>query len=126
MLVCMYVDDLAIAYLNQGMLDSFINKVKTRFKITQSDSLPKTLGFKVERTRDGGVFTHQQSYINEIIKRLFGLEDACTGDTPIDQHGRLYKSGVVNVRTGVNSTTTTSFSSLGERTVHTASVGVAQ
>ena len=34
MLVCMYVDDLVIAYSDTGMLDSFTDKIKTRFKIT--------------------------------------------------------------------------------------------
>ena len=125
MLVCMYVDDLVIAYSHQSMLNSFIDKVKTKFKITQSDSLQKTLGFQIERTRDGGVFMHQQSYINETINR-FGLQDARTADTPIDHHVRLCKSGVVNVRTGVSSTTKSSTATQGERTVHTAFVGVAQ
>ena len=95
-LVCMYVDDLVIAYSHQSMLNSFIDTVKTRFKITQSDSLQKTLGFQIERTADGGVFMHQQAYINEAIKR-FGLEDARIVDTPIDHHLRLCKAGVVNV-----------------------------
>ena len=48
MLVCMYVDELVIAYSHQGMLDSFISKVKSKFKITQSDNLHKTLGFQIE------------------------------------------------------------------------------
>ena len=68
MLVCMYVDDLVIAYSHKGMLDSFISKVKSRFKITQTDDLHKTLGFQIERTNDGGVFMHQQSYINDVLQ----------------------------------------------------------
>ena len=54
MLVCMYVDDLVVAYSNRSMFDSFIAKVKSRFKITQTDSLQKTLGFQIERTKTGG------------------------------------------------------------------------
>ena len=120
MLVCMYVDDLVIAYSHQGMLDSFIAKVKSKFKITQSDSLQKTLGFQIERTASGGVFMHQQAYITEVIKR-FGMEDCNPVDTPFDSHVRLCKEGNVNVRTGMSSSTTQ-----GENSVHTASVGVAQ
>ena len=53
MLVCMYVDDLVIAYSHRSMLDEFIMKVKSKFKITQTDSLQKTLGFQIERTKTG-------------------------------------------------------------------------
>lgn len=64
------------------MLDSFTNKIKTKFKITQSDSLQKTLGFQIERTHKGCVF---------IIR------------SPFDPHVRLCKDGEVNVRTGMSS-----------------------
>jgi hypothetical protein len=119
MIVCMYVDDLVIAYSDKGMLDSFTNKIKTKFKITQSDSLQKTLGFQIERTREGGVFMHQKSYITDVVKR-FGMESSNIVDTPFDPHVRLCKDGKVNVRTGVSSATTQ-----GENTVHTAAAGVA-
>ena len=68
---------------------------------------------------------HQQSYIKETIKR-FGLEDARIVNTPIDHHVRLCKSGVVNTRTDVSSTTKSSSATQGERTVHTAFVGTTQ
>ena len=105
MLVCLYVDDLVIAYSHRSMLDSFLSKVKSKFKITQSDSLQKTLGFQIERTKSGGVFMHQQSYINDVLKR-FGMENCKTVDTPFDPHIRLCKSGVYNARTGLSSQAT--------------------
>ena len=105
MIVCMYVDDLVIAYSNRSMLDSFISQVKSKFKITQSDSLQKTLGFQIERTQDGGVFMHQQSYIKDVLKR-FGMEDCNSTETPVDPYIRLCKSGTYNSRTGVSSTAT--------------------
>ena len=52
MLVCMHVDDLVIASSHKGMLDSFMSKAKFCLKITQSDIPQKTLGFRIERTRD--------------------------------------------------------------------------
>jgi hypothetical protein len=118
MLVCMYVDDLVIAYSDRSMLDSFLAKVKTKFKITQSDTLQKTLGFQIERTRDGGVFMHQKSYIDDVLKR-FGMEASNTVETPFDPHVRLCKAGKLNVRTGVSSATTQ-----GENSVHTSAIGV--
>ena len=102
MLVCMYVDDLVIAYSHRSMLESFLGKVKTRFKITQSDSLQKTLGFQIERTQDGGVFMHQQLYITEVLKR-FGMDSCKPADTPFAHDIRLCKSGQYKARTGVSS-----------------------
>jgi hypothetical protein len=119
MLVCMYVDDLVIAYSHQGMLDSIISKVKSKFKITQSDNLHKTLGFQIERTKDGGIFMHQKSYITDVIKR-FGMEQGNTVDTPFDPRIRLCKTGSVSMRTGVSSGPTQ-----GEDSVLHASVGIA-
>jgi len=46
---------------------------KSKFKITETDSLQKTLGFQIERTKTGGVFMHQHSYIQDNVKR-FGME----------------------------------------------------
>ena len=46
MLVCMYVNDLVIAYSHRSMLESFLSKVRAKFKITQYDNLQKTLGFQ--------------------------------------------------------------------------------
>ena len=116
MLVCLYVDDLVIAYSHRSMLESFISKVKSKFKITQSDSLQKTLGFQIERTKTGGVFMHQQSYINDVLKR-FGMENCKSVDTPFDQHIRLCKEGMYNTRTGVSRQATQ-----GESSVHDANV----
>ena len=48
------LDDLVVAYSHRSMFDSFISKVKGKFKITQTDSLQKTLGFQIERTKTGG------------------------------------------------------------------------
>ena len=61
-IVCMYVDDLVIAYTHRSMFDSLMAKIREKFKITQSDSLQKTLGFQIERTENEGVFMHQLLY----------------------------------------------------------------
>ena len=87
------------------MLDSFLNKVKCKFQITQSDGLQKTSGFQIERIKLGGVFMHQQSYINDVLKR-FDMEDCKPVDTPFDPHIRPCKSGVYDARAGLSSRAT--------------------
>ena len=91
-LVCMYVDDLVIAYSSRSLVDSFITKVKSKFEITQSDSLQKTLGFQIERTKAGGVFMHQLAYITDVLNR-FGMTECNIADTPFDHRTRLCKNG---------------------------------
>jgi hypothetical protein len=113
MLVCMYVDDLVIAYSHRHMLDEFIKKVQSKFKITQTDSLQKTLGFQIERTKTGGVFMHQASYITDVLKR-FGMEDCRPADTPFDYRIRLCKTGAYHARSGVSSATTQGESEISE------------
>ena len=63
---------------------------------------------------------HQKAYITDVINR-FGMEDSNTVETPFDSPVRLSKNGSVIVRTGMSNGTTQ-----GERSVHTASVGVSQ
>jgi hypothetical protein len=104
MLVCMYVDDLVVAYSHRSMFNSFIAKVKGKFKITQTDSLQKTLGFQIERTKTGGVFMHQHSYIQDVVKR-FGMESCRSVETPFDPRIRLCKSGAYVSKSGMKSAT---------------------
>ena len=87
------------------MLDSFISRVNSKFRINQSDNLGKTLGFQIERMRDGGIFMHQKSYITDVIKR-FGMENSNTVHTPFDPRICLRKSGSTVLRTGMSSVTT--------------------
>ena len=113
MLVCMYVDDLVIAYSHRSMLDAFINKIQSRFKITQTDSLQRTLGFQIERTKTGGVFMHQKAYITDVLRR-FGMEECRPADTPFDHKIRLCKTGAYNARSGVSSAATQGESEISE------------
>ena len=100
----MYVDDLVVAYSHRSMFDSFISKVKAKFKITQTDSLQKTLGFQIERMKTGGVFMHQHFYIQDVVKR-FGMESCRSVETPFDHRIRLCKSGAYVSKSGVKSAT---------------------
>ena len=63
-----HVDELVIAYSHQSMLTSFIVNVEKRFKVTQSDSLQKTLDLQVERTRDEGLFMYHQAFRTRIAR----------------------------------------------------------
>ena len=116
-LVCLYVDDLVIAYNSRSSLESFLAKVKTQFKITQSESLQKTLGFQIERTANGDVFMHQKAYIEEVLKR-FGMLEARIVDTPADYRIKLTKEGAQKARSSVSSAATQGEST--SETVHEA------
>ena len=70
MLVCMCVDDLVIAYSHRSMLESFLGKVRSKFKITQSDNLQKTLGFQIERTTAGGENLLSAKRYNHLLQDL--------------------------------------------------------
>ena len=41
-LVCLYVDDLIVAYTAKCLFDSFLAKIQTKFKITHREELGKT------------------------------------------------------------------------------------
>ena len=118
-LVCMYVDDLVIAYSSRSMFESFVQKIQAKFKITQSESLQKTLGFQIERTTNGGVFMHQKAYIEEVLKR-FGMSECNPADTPADHRIKLCKDGIVNAKSTMSSRATQGENS--DEAVHGANV----
>jgi len=95
-LICLYVDDLIVSYTHKGIFDSFLHKVKSKFKITYSEELTKTLGFQFDRTSDGSIFMHQTKYIDDVLKR-FGMTTCKPVSTPSDHHVRLCKTGAYKV-----------------------------
>lgn len=95
-LICLYVDDLIVSYTHKGIFDSFLHKVKSKFKITYSEELTKTLGFQFDRVADGSLFMHQTKYIDEVLKR-FGMTNCKPVSTPSDHHVRLCKTGAYKV-----------------------------
>ena len=95
-LICLYVDDLIVSYTHKGIFDSFLHKVKSKFKITYSEELTKTLGFQFDRTSNGSIFMHQTKYIDDVLKR-FGMTSCKPVSTPSDHHVRLCKTGAYKV-----------------------------
>ena len=95
-LICLYVDDLIVSYTHKSIFDAFLAKVKSKFKITHSDELTKTLGFQFDRTSDGSIFMHQSKYIDDVLKR-FGMSTCRAVSTPSDYHVRLCKTGAYKV-----------------------------
>ena len=91
-LVCVYVDDLIIAYSDLAVYESLLTTIESTFKITHCTELKKTLGFQIEYTADGGVFMHQDVYISDVLK-CFGMTNCRSVPTPADHHIRLCKSG---------------------------------
>ena len=98
-LICLYVDDLIVAYTNKSLFDSFLTKLQTKFKVTHKEELGKTLGFQFERTADGGIFMHQESCVRDVLTR-FGMSECCAVSTPADHHARLCKTGAYRVEKG--------------------------
>ena len=98
-LICLYVDDLIVAYTNKSLFDSFLTKLQTKFKVTHKEELGKTLGFQFERTADGGIFMHQESYVRDVLKR-FGMSECRAVSTLADHHVRLCKTGAYRVEKG--------------------------
>ena len=97
-LIALYVDDMIVCYTQKSIFTSFLSKLQSKFKITHSLDLSKTLGFQLERTPDGGIFLHQQSYILDTLKR-FGMSECRPVSTPADHHVRLCKTGANKVST---------------------------
>ena len=58
-----------------------------------------TLGFQFERTADGGIFMHQESYVRDVLKR-FGMSECRAVSTSADHHVRLCKTGAYCVEKG--------------------------
>ena len=94
-LVCLYVDDLIVAYTAKCLFDSFLAKIQTKFKITHREELGKTLGFQFERTPEGGIFMHQEAYVRDVLTR-FGMSKCRAVSTPAD----LCKTGAYSVEKG--------------------------
>ena len=95
-LICLYVDDLIVAYTQKSLFDSFLGKLQSKFKVTYSEELGKTLGFQFDRTADGGMFMHQHRYVTDVLKR-FGMSECRSVSTPADYHVRLCKTGAYRV-----------------------------
>ena len=69
------------------------------FKVTHKEELGKTLGFQFERTADGGIFMHQESYVRDVLKR-FGMSECRAVSTSADHHAHLCKTGAYRVEKG--------------------------
>ena len=69
------------------------------FKVTHKEELGKTLGFQFERTADGGIFMHQESYVRDVLKR-FGMSECRAVSTSADHHVHLCETGAYRVEKG--------------------------
>ena len=91
-MISLYVDDLIVAYTQKSLFDSFLGKLQSKFKVTYSEELGKTLGFQFDRTADGGMIMHQHRYVTVVLKR-FGMSECRSVSPPADYHVRLCKTG---------------------------------
>lgn len=86
-LLTMSVDDGLMADKSRGTLLSLIKQIGKHVTINEVDS-KIFIGFEISREKDGSLLIHQQSYINNMLKR-FNLEECAPAKTPITDTGLL-------------------------------------
>jgi hypothetical protein len=94
-LVAVYVDDIVIAYNDNSLFSSFRSKIMTRFQCKNLGSLSRVLNMDILRTREGGLYLTQESYVNAILERF---QEHITKDSnptrlPFDPYLKLHKNG---------------------------------
>ena len=91
MMVCTFVDDLAIAVKDPDETKKFVSKMKELgFDLTMDDSLTSFLGIKFERRNDGSFNMTQPALIDKIIEAT-GLENCDRNFTPAAPNQTLGK-----------------------------------
>ena len=91
MMVCTFVDDLAIAVKDPDETKKFVSKMKELgFDLTMDDSLTSFLGIKFERRNDGSFNMTQPALIDKIIEAT-GLENCNRNFTPAAPNQTLGK-----------------------------------
>lgn len=84
LIVAVYVDDGLVAGTNINEMESFVQKLKTEFKITVG-YVDYFLGMEVTFSHDSSsIFICQSAYINRILQK-FGMENSNTVTTPYEQ-----------------------------------------
>jgi len=100
LIVAIYVDDIVIAYNDKSLFKSFQSKLTSRFQCKNLGSLTRVLNMDIARTRDGGLFLSQESYVNTIMDRFKDHlpPDSNSSQLPFDPYLKLHKHGALKGR----------------------------
>ncbi len=71
LIICVYVDDLAIISPNINLINSFIAKIKEYFNIKELGLIKDYLGIDVDYNLDKGIMKlNQKKYIDKLVERF--------------------------------------------------------
>ena len=88
-IICLYVDDLAILAPSEAIFNDFINSISKDFKIKNLKVIKDYLGIDIDFNIDKGfIKLSQVTYINKILNK-FNLQDAKIKPTPMDSNIKL-------------------------------------
>ena len=83
------MDDIAIIGPNQEAINSFINSIKSYFKIKELGLIKDYLSIKIDyRPKDGYLKLYQAKYIKKILRK-YDFQDLKQAKTPIDPKAKL-------------------------------------
>jgi Reverse transcriptase (RNA-dependent DNA polymerase)/GAG-pre-integrase domain len=80
-LVC-YVDDIIMAARDKSKLDTLVSNLAETSDLTDEGELESFLGIKVDRSKDGTVFTLTQPMLTERIIQVMGMTECNSRATP--------------------------------------------
>ncbi|GFX01236.1 retrovirus-related Pol polyprotein from transposon TNT 1-94 [Trichonephila clavipes] len=80
LILCMYVDDLAIFCSNDKMYEDIVSKIKNVFEVVENKT-NKFLGMEIEKC-ENGIYLSQCDYINSLLVK-HNLENCKSVKTPI-------------------------------------------
>jgi hypothetical protein len=88
-ILCVYVDDIAIIGPSQQAINSIINSIKSYFNIKELGLIKDYLGIEINyRPKDSYLKLYQAKYIKKILKK-YGFQDLKPAKTPIDPKAKL-------------------------------------
>src|SRR3954462_11375426 len=87
LLVGVYVDDLIITGSSKGVIESFKDKMKTKFQMSDLGLLSFFLGIEVQQHGDG-ISLCQAHYASRILQ-LGGMEGCNSAHTPMEERLKL-------------------------------------
>ena len=88
-IICLYVDDLAVLAPNEDIFNDFINSISKDFKIKNLRVIKDYLGIDIDfNLNKGFIKLSQETYINKILNK-FNLQDAKIKSTPMDSNIKL-------------------------------------
>ena len=90
--VLIYVDDLLITGVSNGVIDHVVQSIQKEFEIKDLGDVSTFLGIEVEKDAAGDFYVSQRNYINKIVVKA-GLVNAKISKVPLNPgHEKLESS----------------------------------